>query len=72
MKLVLVEASNTTFRYLTGRFLIVDGMLSCSWYFQYFETLLTTGQLKVSQAKIILQLWEKKRILLDLQQCQGI
>jgi len=72
MKLVLVEASNNTFRFLEGRFLIVDGMLSCSWYLQYFETLLTTGQLKVSQAKIISQLWGTKRILLDLQQCQGV
>ena len=46
MKLVLEQASNNTFKFLEGKFSIVDGLLSCTWHSKNFESLLTTGKLK--------------------------
>ena len=35
MKLVLEQASNNTFKFVEGKFSVADGMLSCTWHFNF-------------------------------------
>ena len=45
IKLLLEQASNNTFKFVKGKFSVADGMLSCTWHLNFFDSLLTYGKL---------------------------